>query len=414
MTIKNSTFTMNEATLCGGGLYLGGANYLIEDSIFDSNKAGTSGGGMCINAVAGTITGNTVVSNNTAAGSRVAAYGGVGGGGGIFNSGAETISNPMIIAGNTQIINNHTIGPDNTGGGIYSGHPYNTLAGLIIMDNALISGNTTNAHGGGVHAEDDLIIKGNARIQGNTAGFDGGGVYMDGVLVVDDNATMTGNTAGRNGGGVWIDYLKLDKLTVGAGTVWHGNSAAEYDETVAPVDLPVYEAQVLVSDYAWSAYPAGAPSGVFRRGYNNYDISYTGVKFRVDYDANGGMVTDFASGEKVAQTYDVVYLGDTAVSVLPTRAGYEFLGWYNAGNEWNFVTVVTSDLTLTAEWQEFERCQYNPDIYFDDVNCLPPEVPNTGLFGLSRSATMLLLSVIVVGTVICLVVVTIKIMRRTQ
>jgi uncharacterized repeat protein (TIGR02543 family) len=47
----------------------------------------------------------------------------------------------------------------------------------------------------------------------------------------------------------------------------------------------------------------------------------------------------------------IEYGGKVTQPTEPTRAGYEFDGWYNGGTRWNFVTgTVTADLTLDARW----------------------------------------------------------------
>ncbi len=64
-------------------------------------------------------------------------------------------------------------------------------------------------------------------------------------------------------------------------------------------------------------------------------------------------------------TVEFVTNGDTEVSnqmigeggkVLkptdPAKTGYTFLGWYDGETLWDFETVVTSDLTLTAKWEQ--------------------------------------------------------------
>ncbi len=59
---------------------------------------------------------------------------------------------------------------------------------------------------------------------------------------------------------------------------------------------------------------------------------------------------DYASG---AQAVEVPTAYGTPVDEpdAPTRSGYDFLGWFDAdGDEWDFATVITDDVTLTARW----------------------------------------------------------------
>ena len=39
----------------------------------------------------------------------------------------------------------------------------------------------------------------------------------------------------------------------------------------------------------------------------------------------------------------------------PILSGYDFLGWYYLGEEYDFTTPVTHNLTLTAHWKEQEE-----------------------------------------------------------
>ena len=65
-------------------------------------------------------------------------------------------------------------------------------------------------------------------------------------------------------------------------------------------------------------------------------------------------------------TFDPAYEGANATQVkviegqkvaepeAPTREGYEFLGWLNGTEPYDFDAPVTSDLTLTASWKKTE------------------------------------------------------------
>ena len=72
--------------------------------------------------------------------------------------------------------------------------------------------------------------------------------------------------------------------------------------------------------------------------------SYYGVQYDDGADDNSvaGMPDTkvVAGGKTVAEPAD------------PTRAGYDFEGWYNGDTEYDFSRPVTSDITLTAKWRE--------------------------------------------------------------
>ena len=74
-------------------------------------------------------------------------------------------------------------------------------------------------------------------------------------------------------------------------------------------------------------------------------------------DTEGGEQTEtytvtFDSGNGSAVVPQQVETGQTATKPAtdPTKEGYKFLGWYLDGNEFNFATPITADITLTAQW----------------------------------------------------------------
>ena len=67
------------------------------------------------------------------------------------------------------------------------------------------------------------------------------------------------------------------------------------------------------------------------------------TKYTVSFDLNGG------SGDVPDQ--QVMRGNKVSKPEVPTRAGYDFLGWFVDGEQWSFVGhVVTEDMTITAEW----------------------------------------------------------------
>jgi uncharacterized repeat protein (TIGR02543 family) len=427
-TIADTIFDNNTAGVNGGGLYINNGTTLTISGItqFTNNKATSNGGAISIesnNLSTVNITGGAILIDGNTAGGR---------GGGIMHG---TLT-PLTLSGNVAITNNSAGG---NGGGIGSGGSAGKIfimdgvriadnstadncggVGLqnktLVMTGGVIDGNNATQGGGGVYiggvgSGSVTEVSGNAKITNNTAGVDGGGIYNYSsatILTITDDAQIKNNTAGVNGGGVWMAYADLGKLTVGVDTVWQGNSANEYDPAVAPVDLPTYTASVSVPDFAWSTYPVGAPTASFRRGYNNYDISYTAIKFDVQWDLSGGLAGDGSGATSLPD--DIVYHSDVAIQPIPDpiKTGYSFVGWYydkevcvSTGEPddlatpedesqtctveltaWDFATEVTSDLTLIAVWQLIPAP--TPPLPTPPL----PDVPNTGLFGLSRELTM--------------------------
>ena len=72
-------------------------------------------------------------------------------------------------------------------------------------------------------------------------------------------------------------------------------------------------------------------------------IEVEGNLYTVTFDSNGGSeITSRRVGEN----------GSVIKPTDPTREGYTYLGWYLNGEEFDFNTKITSDITLTARWEE--------------------------------------------------------------
>ena len=66
-------------------------------------------------------------------------------------------------------------------------------------------------------------------------------------------------------------------------------------------------------------------------------------EFEVTFDSNGGTM----------DLYEIVKEGDTVEEPsTPKRKGYIFYGWYLDGEEFDFDTVITDNLTLKAKWKK--------------------------------------------------------------
>jgi uncharacterized repeat protein (TIGR02543 family) len=86
-------------------------------------------------------------------------------------------------------------------------------------------------------------------------------------------------------------------------------------------------------------------------------IAACGTKYTVTFDSDGGT-------EVAAQTIDK----DSTVQKPedPTKTGYIFAGWYSGDTEYDFTSGVTSDLTLTAKWNQ--KANQNFTVTFDYNN----------------------------------------------
>ena len=81
---------------------------------------------------------------------------------------------------------------------------------------------------------------------------------------------------------------------------------------------------------------------VYTRYFSTYSLVYaSSVPVTVTFDSAGGSAVasvTLKSGKSVTKPAD------------PTRSGYTFNGWLIGGAEYNFSTLVTSNITLTARW----------------------------------------------------------------
>lgn len=68
---------------------------------------------------------------------------------------------------------------------------------------------------------------------------------------------------------------------------------------------------------------------------------WTPITYTVTFDSDGG--TSVA-------TQTISYNGVITKPEDPTKEGYDFTGWYLENTKWNFETIVTGNITLTARW----------------------------------------------------------------
>lgn len=162
-------------------------------------------------------------------------------------------------------------------------------------------------------------------------------------------------TAGFYIGGTWYEvampFNSNAGKTMGAGTLIASGS------TTKTISVGQAAGSITISNVRTRSsgnYTIGS-SGIMssRTPNGTTSFSYNAITYSVSYNANGG------SGAPAKQTYSYggsnIYLS----SQIPTRAGYNFLGWslsstatspsYYAGQEWS--SRNGSDYTLYAVWE---------------------------------------------------------------
>lgn len=186
-----------------GVLVLKGNTEISGNSAETSSENATKGGGVFASANKVEISGNVLITQNSADE-----------GGGAHVSAITTLSGNMWISENKA----------KTGAGFYVAGPVNneitaTTGIFTITENAAISGNTASGQGGGISFPSILSAKGvisvaGGKIFGNAATGYGGGVYLSGINKsfeisggeVAGNRVTGGNAAG---GGVYSGAFKM-------------------------------------------------------------------------------------------------------------------------------------------------------------------------------------------------------------
>lgn len=107
---------------------------------------------------------------------------------------------------------------------------------------------------------------------------------------------------------------------------------------------------------------AGTYTIYFRPNWDGTDSWYYGAIYAQNVTP---CTVTFAPANNDAVTTQTVTYGNTATApkTAPTKYGYDFVGWYNGDEAYDFDTLVTSDLTLTAHWQETQV-----SITYTDIN----------------------------------------------
>ena len=228
--------------------------------------------------------------------------------------------------------------------------------GTMIEENTIFNENS------------DIILYAHWQINNYTVTFDSKGgteipsqtINYNGTVIKPDNPTKEG--AGfvewqLNGNTYVFGTPVTENITLTA--VWLENKYIITFDSNGGSNVP---SQTV--DYNGTAIKPDNPT---REGYtfvnwklngNDYDFStpvtnsitlvaeWTINKYTVTFNSNGG-------SNVPSQTID--YNGTAIKPIDPTREGYTFVNWKLNGNDYNFATPVTSNITLVAEWQVKEK-----------------------------------------------------------
>jgi filamentous hemagglutinin family protein len=151
-------------------------------------------------------------------------------------------SNGEVIIERDKIFGNRTTGSNSDGGAVYSD-------GEVIIKHSEISGNGTigiRSDGGGIFSNDAVTII-ESIISGNTVpalGSDGGGVYSLGAVRIE-SSTFFGNSAGSSGGAVSSrDAVRVTNST------FSGNSADFNGGAIAGFDPVIVISSTIINNIA--------------------------------------------------------------------------------------------------------------------------------------------------------------------
>ena len=224
--------------------------------------------------------------------------------------------------------------------------------GTFTMSGGSIAGCTTvggYSYGGGIYSEGTVNLSGTAEIRDchakdsdGDAAF-GGGISDNGeAFQISGNVRITGCTA--SGGGT--DAVSMDTGSVISGGTFDGSvqntgtiSGGTFNGRVVNSNMitdGIFNGEV-VNDYGTIS------GGTFNGVVTNYSTITEGAisGITVTYKANGGIYAT-----------QIVPSGSAAIKPVDlAKPGYSFDGWYTSdGAQWNFTTLVTENITLTARW----------------------------------------------------------------
>lgn len=313
----------------------------------------------------------------------------------VFNNGTVTIENGRIEKLDKSFYNitNHGILTIN-GGTVINETEYDGTSHASLVDNGYYSYNSTNERNGHIEgknaAEPTLTIN--------------GGEFNGGLNTIkNDDASILVINDGTFKNNIQVSVLNWNRATINGGTfeVPTGNDktticnaksvGVSYNAGELTVNGGTFNAEYFIeSNNAYGDSVKGDTTvitggtfnttlGVVRpvRSSGDYSVSISGGTFKVEpeeaymsestqkFEKNG----EWLVGEKVVltliydngteETKEDFLSGDKATLEAPTKDGYTFKGWkaedgtiYEVNEEEENTIILTSDVTLTAQWEE--------------------------------------------------------------
>ena len=310
LTLHSGSITGNTAS--GGGDGFGG-----------SDRSG--GGAVCVNGGTFTMTGGSI-ENNTANVTEK----NDGGGAVLLNSGSFTMSGGSITGNSVTVTKNG----DTTGGGVYVNSGTFTMTDGYISSNSAPNGGGVTVFKGTQEGTSSFTLSGGS-ITNNSATTAGGGIYVlpRTEFKLSCAPDISGNTAGGAASNIYLNSSVITLTGALSNATPYGVSMATPGEFTS----------------GWSTYMSGeTPTSYFKSDVSGLDVQISGSElclssgYTVSFELNGGTGT--------APEQQVPNGGKATDPGNPTRDSHAFAGWYNGDTLWDFNTVVTDNMTLTAKW----------------------------------------------------------------
>ncbi|MFW6153378.1 MAG: MopE-related protein [Halobacteriota archaeon] len=193
-----------------------------------------------------------------------------------------------------------TGGHGSFGGGIRCEYSY-WLSDAIVLDDVIVTGNSTWNHGGGIYADGCGVNIASSEISDNS-GNDGGGIYVTNAPIDVFSSTISNNDAEWNGGGIYIEGRELSLAGTAAsptevsnnyagiygGGLYCGESDCSFGVDVAlsgnAASLDGNAVRLSVDDYfgslqAYSGNFADSLQDIYMFGYSQVSQSYDPTTF---------------------------------------------------------------------------------------------------------------------------------------
>ena len=289
----------------GGGVYVGDpyTTFIMLGGIITENSAGFGGGGVYVGGGKFELSGDAVITKNTA---------NHGSGGGVYMNGSSTPNslNSFTMSGNAMIAENTAT---QTGGGVYMNSAPN-----FTMNGGNIYGNTATNNGGGVYMLSGTFTMNDGNIYNNTATENGGGVCVNGGTftmtkgMIGSTETGKGNSA-KEGGGVCIN--RGATFTMASGSI-SGNETGQSG-------YGGYGGGVCINSNATFTMNSGSISGN-KTGRNGYGGGvYVGGTFTMTSGTIGG---DINGQGNTATQGGGVYIGSNSTFRMVSASGAKIIG----------------------------------------------------------------------------------------